>query len=584
MGASPASATTFGKYSLVAKLAIGGMAEIFLARLQGAAGFEKLVCIKRILPSLAKDQQFVTMLLGEARIAAQISHGNVCQVFELGEIAGQYFIAMEYLEGVPLACFRRPDLYPEQTDPRLVAGILIQACEGLHSAHQLQGADGSLLGVVHRDVSGNNVFVTVGGIVKVLDFGIAKAQDASVRTTTGSIKGTYAYMSPEQLKGERVDRRTDVFAAGILTWELFARKHLFKRDTDFLTFQAITTEPIPNICELRPDLPPALGDAVAKALSRDRDARFPTARALGEAIAAAVATLGGPLAPSAISEEVERAFARSLIDQRKLARLAREGGTRDLDLDPVPAIGHGTELLTTPLSAVSGVDRAAATSMLPPAQPELPAGPRSATVSVPPLPPIPTTSARRQRRWMIALGLIALAAIGAAIFFATSREQTGPVAERSAATNISMPADARSTALATALDAAVVSATVAIDALPSIPPSDAALQSEPAKPSEPDKPDKPDKPDNRTKPVNVGKSRAPAQVDTGPPGFITIDSTPVYANITVDGKPYGETPLIRIALAPGRHTVKAKSADGATKTFIVKIESGVVAPTKRLEW
>src|SRR4051812_7865173 len=211
MGSLPATteATRFGKYSLVARLATGGMAEIFLARLQGVAGFEKLVCIKRILPHLARDKQFVAMFLDEARIAARISHPNVCQVFELGEIEGSYYIAMEYLEGVPLGCFRRRAALGVLPDPRLVAGIAIQACEALHHAHQLKNTDGSVMEVVHRDVSPQNVFVTVDGIVKVLDFGIAKAQGAHAKTGTGAIKGTSAYMSPEQLRGERVDRRTD---------------------------------------------------------------------------------------------------------------------------------------------------------------------------------------------------------------------------------------------------------------------------------------------------------------------------------------------------------------------------------------
>src|ERR1700760_340069 len=303
MGTLPAAAETtrFGKYNLVARLATGGMAEIFLARLQGAAGFEKLVCIKRILPHLARDAQFVAMFLDEARIAARISHPNVCQVFELGEIDGSYYIAMEYLEGVPLACFRRSDYYGEMPSARLVAGIAVQACEGLHHAHQLKNTDGSVMEVVHRDISPQNLFVTVDGIVKVLDFGIAKIQDATVRTTTGAVKGTYAYMAPEQLRGERVDRRTDVFALGIVMWETLMRRHLFRRETDFLTFQAITTDPIADVASLRPDVPAALSAVIARALSRDRDQRYPTARALGEAIADAVQ----PLSSSAISAEVQ---------------------------------------------------------------------------------------------------------------------------------------------------------------------------------------------------------------------------------------------------------------------------------------
>src|SRR5262245_38953627 len=319
MSAVPAEAPRFGKYHLVAKLATGGMAEIFLARLQGAAGFEKLVCIKRILPQHAKDKQFVAMFLAEAKIAAQISHANVCQVFELGEIDGRYFIAMEYLEGIPLACFRRKDMYPRPPDPRLVAGLGIQACEGLHHAHQLKRPDGSPLEVVHRDVSGNNLFGTVEGTVKVLDFGIAKVQDSQTRTVTGSVKGTYAYMAPEQLRGERVDRRTDVFAMGIVLWELLARRHLFRRDTEYLTFEAITSQPIPDICAIRPDVPTALSSVILTALARNREERFPSARMLGEAIAAAVSPMSGV----AIGEEIQRAFPAQLAEQAELIRVAR---------------------------------------------------------------------------------------------------------------------------------------------------------------------------------------------------------------------------------------------------------------------
>ncbi|HEY6174063.1 MAG TPA: serine/threonine-protein kinase, partial [Kofleriaceae bacterium] len=340
----------YGKFSLVARLATGGMAEIFLARLVGAAGFEKLVCIKRILPHLARDKQFVAMFFDEARIAARISHPNVCQVFELGEIDGSYYIAMEYLEGVPLACFRRHDYYGPAPDARLVAGIAIQACEGLHHAHGLKHSDGSVMEVVHRDVSPQNLFVTGDGVVKVLDFGIAKIQGATVRTSTGAIKGTYAYMAPEQLRGERVDRRTDVFALGIVMWETLTRRYLFKRETEFLTFQAITADPIPDVCVIRPDVPTALSSVIMTALARNREERFPSARMLGEAIAAAVSPLSGV----AISEEIQRAFPAQLAEQADLIRVAREGGSFDLDIERGPSVGHGADLLTTPISKQHG--------------------------------------------------------------------------------------------------------------------------------------------------------------------------------------------------------------------------------------
>src|SRR5450432_1162955 len=347
--ARASEASSFGKYTLVAKLATGGMAEIFLARLLSDGGFEKLVCIKRILPHLAKDPQFVAMFLDEARVVARISHPNVCQVFELGEIDGQYYIAMEYLAGVPLSVFRRPDYYPLPPDPQLVAGFGVQACEGLHHAHQLKSANGEQLGVVHRDISPQNLFVTIDGIVKVLDFGIAKVQDQSVRTSTGAVKGTYCYMSPEQLRGETVDRRADVWALGAVLWETLAQRHLFKRETEFLTFQAITTDPIPDICEIRPDVPPLLGDAIARAVSRDRDHRFATARALGEALAQAVGPLGGVYGAAPIADEIERSFVDLMDEQKQMLDMARAGDVFDLDQsNPMAQVG----MSATPVSNI----------------------------------------------------------------------------------------------------------------------------------------------------------------------------------------------------------------------------------------
>ena len=623
--ATAAAGRTFGKYTLVAKLAIGGMAEIFLARFVGAAGFEKLVCIKRILPHLARDQQLIQMFLAEARIAAQISHPNVCQVFELGEIEGRYFIAMEYLEGVPFSCFRRRDLYPAHPDPRLVAGLGVQACEGLHHAHQLKRPDGSLLEVVHRDVSSNNLFATVDGVVKVLDFGIAKVQDASVRTTTGSVKGTYAYMAPEQLRGEQVDRRADVFAAGIVLWELFARRHLFKRDTDFLTFQAITTDPIPEVAELRPDVPPELSRAIACALSRDREDRYPTARAFGEALAQAVQSIGGPWSASAIADEIARAFEVRMRDQQVLIRLAREGGALDLDDGLGPAIGHGTALMTTPVSflgsqpeagavgaagasgaaggasVAGGVDvagaRAASAALV--TVPGSASGVRaagrpagapsaaSAAFRAPVLPEAP----RRSRLPTALLALLALGGLGAAgYFYLQSRaKEAGPAA----APPIAM-------AVTTIDAAAAVTASPASPAAPSqaraAVTSDAGIADAAAEPASPPSPtlQKPvgpapppaTRPDTRP-PAGAAKKdpiKDPPSPKSGPPGFITIDSSPMYSVIFIDGKRYGETPLVQLALPPGKHSVRAVSPSGASRAMTITIAPGKVAPTRRIEW
>jgi serine/threonine-protein kinase len=575
----------FGKYTLVAKLATGGMAEIFLARLVGVGGFEKLVCIKRILPHLAKDQQFVQMFLDEARVAARISHPNVCQVFELGELDGRYFIAMEYLQGVPLSCFRRPDLYYMPPDPQLAVGMAMQACEGLHHAHQLKDGEGNLLEVVHRDVSPNNLFVTADGIVKVLDFGIAKMQDASVRTTTGAVKGTYAYMAPEQLRGERLDRRTDVFAMGIVMWETLAQRHLFRRETDFLTFQAITTDPIPHICELRPDIPPTLGEAIMTAMSRDRELRFPSVRAFGDALAKSVSMLGGPSPSSTVSEEVAHAFETQLREQATLLQVVQMGGALDLDDDIGPAVGHGTEMITTPVSAINpkptrkDLDVPVVTfeDTPPPLSVPyaMPLPPRSATLQVQAAP------SRVVRVLLVAATLLALSGVGLYTWnrYLTDGESVSSAAVAAKPPVVEPPRPA-------------LGENAKIDRLEQPPPvqvgSGHADGSDADKPAEPVKTTR-DVAIAVTPPTQSDKhppkpQPAPPPRATGPPGYITIDSTPVYAVIFVDGHKLGETPLVHIELPPGHHAVRAVSASGTTRFLAITIESGKTAPTRRIEW
>jgi serine/threonine-protein kinase len=273
-----------GRYELLARLATGGMGEIFLARLEGAAGFEKLYVIKRILPHLADDARFRQMLIAEARIASKLTHSNICQVYELGETDGQLYIVMEYLEGVTLLpLLRQFSKRSEALDLGLVAGVLQQACEALHYAHELKDR-GEQLGIVHRDVTPSNVFLTESGIAKVLDFGIAKAKGASTQTQEGTVKGKYAYMAPEQLRGGEIDRRVDIFALGIVVFEMLALRRLFQRKTDYLTFRAVMEQPIPDIRRYRPDIPESLAFVLARALDREPANRYDTARQFGTAL------------------------------------------------------------------------------------------------------------------------------------------------------------------------------------------------------------------------------------------------------------------------------------------------------------
>jgi serine/threonine protein kinase len=340
-----AAPARLGRYELLARLATGGMGEIFLARLEGAAGFEKLYVVKRILPHLADDARFRGMLIAEARIASKLSHANICQVYELGETDGQLYIVMEYLEGVTmLPLLRKASKEQAFLDYGFVGGVIQQTSDALHYAHELRDRGGEGLGIVHRDVTPSNIFLTEAGVAKVLDFGIAKVKDASAHTQTGTVKGKYAYMAPEQLRGIAIDRRADVFALGIVTYEMLALRRLFQRKTDYLTFRAVMEQPIPDVRRYRPDVPDALAECLAKALDRDPNSRFETARQFGSAMIDALAALKRPWTQGEVSDYVRENFA-SDIGKRSEAVAAAILRTKPSESgrSTMPVIAHSSE-------------------------------------------------------------------------------------------------------------------------------------------------------------------------------------------------------------------------------------------------
>ncbi len=210
-------AMTIGKYRLIAELGHGGMSDVFLAVSKGMGGFHKLLVIKQLRPNLAEDEEFLSMFLDEARLAARLSHRNVVATYEVGEDGGRYYIAMEYLEGQALKRIIHRAKTRFGLDMHLQ--VVLDVLKGLHHAHDLCDYDATPLGVVHRDVSPHNIFVTYAGDVKVVDFGVAKALDSSTETSAGVMKGKLAYMSPEQARSGDVDRRADIFSVGVLLWE-----------------------------------------------------------------------------------------------------------------------------------------------------------------------------------------------------------------------------------------------------------------------------------------------------------------------------------------------------------------------------
>jgi serine/threonine protein kinase len=301
-----------GRYELLLELGRGGMAELFLARLRGYGGFERICALKRILPHLAQDPQFKDLFLNEGRIAAKLMHQNVCMVFELDEADGELFISMEYLDGVSWDQLIK-HVHPGPQALRITASVIAQASEGLHYAHTLQDAAGQPTPVIHRDVSPHNVFIDLEGVCKVLDFGVSKMMTDGPRTRTGVIKGKLPYMAPEQIRGEPIDGRADVFSLGVCAWEALAGKRLFDRETDFQIWKAITEQEVPPIRTHWPDCPPAVDDAIRQALERDRDRRFTTTRGF----AAALCSAAGGVMKNAQLVEAVRLHCGDQLEQRR---------------------------------------------------------------------------------------------------------------------------------------------------------------------------------------------------------------------------------------------------------------------------
>ncbi len=549
----PRDARDFGDYQLIAKLATGGMAEIFLARPTGATDRDVMV-LKRILPHLAEDEHFVTMFRDEADLASKLLHKNVCQVHAFGEYGGTWFISMEYLHGVPLSrMMTRLSKVGKMLDFRVVAGIIVQACEGLHAAHDARGPDGQPMNLVHRDVSPPNIMVCDGGIVKLLDFGIAKARGANSRTRTGTVKGKNAYMSPEQILGKPLDRRSDVFALAVVMYEMLAIRRLFHRDSDFLTFKAITEEPIPEIRERRPDLPPGMRAALLQAMARDPNGRFDSAQAFSNAIRNSVSTLGGPASPQDLARLLASDFAEEMSARDEILKAAEEPApvapprpARTTSPPPIPSpqaqSGEVGDLANVRGRPGSGPLEAVPSMIVQPGSNRVTV-PRPASgvldLSSNVLPDTwmvdPNTDLLRGHRLRslrnaaIALGLLIVVAV--AIFFAATRVGD---------------ADTRAVVQPPVSDAPAVQVAE--------PPIDAALG-----PSRDD---------------IVALSRY---------GFFSITAT-AKTQIYVDNKQIGDTPLTRLPLIPGPHKVKAIGPRGKTKLINITIYGGRDTDEGTITW
>jgi serine/threonine-protein kinase len=514
--------TRLGRYELLGHLATGGMAEIHLARLAGEAGFEKVVVVKRLLPELVALSAYVVMFLDEGKLVARLDHPNICEVHELGRDGAEYYLAMPYLDGVSVQ-----ELISQPRDPdriaelRIAAGVIAQACAGLHHAHELRDADGGPAGLVHRDVSPSNLFVTSSGAVKVLDFGVAKVRGAS-ETEAGTIKGKQQYMAPEQLLGEALDRRCDVFALGIVLFELATHQRLFKRASDYLSARATLEEPIPRADAIDPAVPVELAEVIAKALSRDRAGRYADAAELARALEAAMERHGGLAGPAEIAAAVTST--EELTAQRtRQARVLGEARARAPEEEEEPASQLKTREVLAVRRQVRKSGRSPAAAAAPAVAEPVPESESESDAAQTPAPERAAPSAQIWR-WMPAAASAGVAGAVVALVLALGSRPGGGGGAGSDGTR--RPA------------------------------------------AEPD-------------PIEMPAAVAGAPTQDG---LLSIDSTP-YATIYVDGVELGVTPIVKRPLKPGRHRLRAVLRDGRAKELPVDIPAGKPAPPIQLtDW
>jgi serine/threonine protein kinase len=549
-----AAGTPIGKYVVRRKLAEGGMAEIYLAAALGPEGFEKDVVIKRVRPGLAGDPEFVRMFIAEARVVSRLNHANLVHIFDFDKHEDTYYLAMEYVRGHSLwelrrRCQERGVAIP----PMLVAQIGMEVARGLAYAHRLTDG-GQSLNLVHRDVTPHNVLLSFDGAVKLTDFGIAKAGDRA--TTSGMLKGKFAYMSPEQARGDALDARTDVFALGVTLWELLTGARLFEGDGDVAVLRAVQERLIVPPARLNPGVSASLDAAVMRALERERARRWPTAHELERALAEAV--LGG---------------ARSLEDTDVGAFLRRMFPEEAGVAEPAPGTGTIPISLSTSAPPADGPDQPSAPVGVPPAQ-------LTERVTPPPAEPEPTEVLPRTtplgRR---VAGVLAVVALAATVVVAVragpgllTGEQRRPGAPHAEVSRVEQGATSPATAA---------------------PASGAALAPSPSEPSAP-APSSPATELAALPPPTPGASTA---VDSGAdaPGRagqgavrarLVIRAKP-WAELRVDGKRAGYVQGSKTMRLPaGKHLVELTGPDGVSGAYTVQLVQGRTAtlehpPTER---
>ena len=329
------------RYQVVERIAAGGMAEVYRGESAGIEGFRKKVAIKRVLPKLSQNREFIRMFLDEARLCAYLSHSKCVQVFDIGQAAGAHFIVMEFVDGADLqGVLEHLQRHDQQIAVEVACLIAMHVCEGLAYAHDACDHLGQPLGIVHRDISPHNVLMTRNGEVKLVDFGLAKASSHLTADEEDIVKGKFGYLAPEVTLGQGADRRVDIFAAGILLWEMLSGRRLFKGETDLETFKQVQAAQIPDVRKIRSDVNDDLAYVLGKALARDRDQRYLTAGDFAKDLSIVMDRLNKPVTYQDVAKLVV-ATAGERSKKKKPEQRDQAGMVGDLILDALHDFSGG---------------------------------------------------------------------------------------------------------------------------------------------------------------------------------------------------------------------------------------------------
>lgn len=530
------------------------MASVYLGQLPGPHGFEKWVALKVIHPHMANNRRFVRMFLDEARIAARINHPHVCSVIDFGEDEERDlpFLVMEYLHGETLSTvLKRCERSPGPMPWRLAVRIVADAARGLHAAHELKKPNGELLGVVHRDISPQNIFVLYDGLSKVLDFGIARLRERTGDTKSGEIKGKIAYMSPEQFRNEEIDRRSDIWALGVVLWETATGRPLFEVGNQGATVFSILQDDIPPLSKELEGVDEALDAILFKALERDLDARYGTAAELASDLERCLYSGGEPAGPEQVSEWMSEHFVDRLKARSALLQAPPLAGERIAEVDISQASGGGEAVVHAPRS-----------SSLPPPIPA------DAVVSSSPSKP------RSIPRLYMVIGAVALLVTALMLGLLIGRNGGG---SSTALAGNDGRAPTKASPLAGGPELDLGQPPAAADAPPAVidaaaAEADVAAAEADAAAAEADAAADSDEQQRQSQSETRQKQRSGRP--SGPPGRLNLMVIPA-AEIYSGGRRLGRSPLFNVRMPPGRHRITLRPiGGGASRTIIVRIPAG----------